>query len=414
MKIVFIGPFGLQPKGTMSMRALPLAKALVARGHTVTLLIPPWDDPERVGQIWTDEDVQVINVPLPGRWPLLFHILLTHALVRQALALQPDVVHVFKPKAYSGLAHFFLWWLRRLRGLPVRLVLDCDDWEQAWNDVSAYSAAQKFLFAWQEQWGLRYADSITVASRALQILAASYAGDKPVFYVPNGCCTGIFPGLPAREFDLSLGQTAQDRHSSMVLKSQLTAIRQKWDLGDAPTILLYSRFLEFKPARIVTQVKLVADRLPQARWLIVGCGLNGEEKSLARLLEQAHLEQFVRFAGWQPPEQLFAFFRVADVAVFPYDNTLINRTKCSVKLIDLLSAGVPIVADAVGQNCEYIESGVSGILVPVEDDVAFAESLAMLLQHPELRRKLGQAAAKRVAQDFAWSGLSQIVEEAYA
>ena len=65
MEIVFIGPFGLQPKGTMSGRALPMARALVARGHTVTVLIPPWDDPERAGQAWEDHGVQVVNVDLP-------------------------------------------------------------------------------------------------------------------------------------------------------------------------------------------------------------------------------------------------------------------------------------------------------------------------------------------------------------
>jgi hypothetical protein len=43
MNIVMIGPFGLQPKATMSFRALLMAKALVARGHSATLLIPPWD-----------------------------------------------------------------------------------------------------------------------------------------------------------------------------------------------------------------------------------------------------------------------------------------------------------------------------------------------------------------------------------
>jgi len=34
-----------------------------------------------------------------------------------------------------------------------------------------------------------------------------------------------------------------------------------------------------------------------------------------------------------------------------------------VKLIDLLSAGVPVVADAVGQNSEYIRHNETGLLV---------------------------------------------------
>ena len=135
MKIVFIGPFGLQPKSTMRVRALFLAKSLAGRGHQVAMVIPPWDDPARSGQAWEEDGIKIINVALPPGIPLLFHLLLTWTLVRQALAWQPEVIHFFKPKAYAGLAHLALWWLRRLSGRSMRLIVDSDDWEQAWNDL---------------------------------------------------------------------------------------------------------------------------------------------------------------------------------------------------------------------------------------------------------------------------------------
>ncbi|MBC8253938.1 MAG: glycosyltransferase, partial [Ardenticatenia bacterium] len=108
MNIVMVGPFGLRPKGTMSVRALPMAGALSGRGHTVTLLVPPWDHPADAGREWVEDGVRVVSCALPPKLPLLFHALLTLRLVRGAVALSPDVVHFFKPKAYSGLAHFVL------------------------------------------------------------------------------------------------------------------------------------------------------------------------------------------------------------------------------------------------------------------------------------------------------------------
>ena len=188
MNIVFIGPFGLQPKSTMRVRALPLAKALVRRGHRLTLLLPPWDDPERAGQSWEDEGVQIVNVTLPGSTPGLFQFNLSYRLVARALALRPDVIHFFKPKAYAGLAHLALWGLRRSGQTSARLVLDTDDWEQDWNNILPYSTAQKKLFAWQEVWGLRHADAVTVASRALEQLVEPYRmGVLPeIHYLPNG------------------------------------------------------------------------------------------------------------------------------------------------------------------------------------------------------------------------------------
>jgi len=391
MNIVFIGPFGLQPKGTMSARALPLAKALVAQGHRLTLLIPPWDDPARAGQSWVEEGVQVVNVALPrglGRLPLLFHIILTYVLVVRALALQPEVIHFFKPKAYAGLAHLGLWGLRHLKRLSARLVVDADDWEQAWNEVSPYSPAQKWFFAWQERWGLRHADAVTAASRAIEQLVTTSLEVSPerIFYVPNGWS----------ESSQAMGISLPEKGTR-----------------DTPTLLLYSRFWEFRLERIVTLVKFVAERIPPARWLLVGQGLRGEEKILEAKLTAAGLSQYAHFTGWLPIDRLPACFKAADVAVYPFDNTLINRTKCSVKLIELLAAGLPVVADAVGQNGAYIQSGISGILTPAEDDAALGEALVRLLQQPNLRQKLGQAAAHTIQTKFNWSILCQVCEQAY-
>jgi glycosyltransferase involved in cell wall biosynthesis len=392
MNIVFIGPFGLKPKGTVSVRALPLARALVKRGHAVTVLVPPWDDPDRAGQSWIDAGVQVVNVALPPGIPLLFSILLTRTLVAYALKLRPDAIHFFKPKAFAGLSHLALWWLRRLTGSPVRLVLDTDDWEQAWNDVLPYPRWQKQFFSWQEMWGLAHADAVTAASRELVTLAGQICNAAGVFYLPNGI------------------QSAMQARASL---STLEAVQRRWQLGPGPVILLYSRFAEFRLARIVALVRAVAQAEPSARWLVVGEGLYGEEKALAQQLQQAALTEFVTFTGWLPVDDLPAIFAHTAVAVFPYDDTLLNRTKCSVKLIDLLGAGLPVVADAVGQNSEYIQNGVSGLLVEPENDAAFGRAIVSLLQSPEKRQGIGQAAAENIQKDFDWLWLAATAEEAY-
>jgi glycosyltransferase involved in cell wall biosynthesis len=388
MKLVFIGPFGLRPKGTMSVRALPLARALVAHGHQVTMLIPPWDDPNRAGQSWHDCGVQVVNVPLPAagvsRLPLLFHILLTRTLAQRALALQPDAIHLFKPKAHAGLAHLFLWARQKMGPPSPRLVVDTDDWEQAWNRVLPYSAGQKWFFAWQERWGLTHAHAITAASRALMQLAAEAGvGSDQLFYLPNGWAKTPENGA----------ETPPQPNPS--------------------TILLYTRFAEFRLERVVSLVQQVAASVPDAHWRVVGKGFLGEEKTLQTRLREAGLAGLVDFTGWLPANQLPACFAAAAVAVHPYDDTLLNRTKCSVKLIDLLAAGVPVVADAVGQNTEYIRSGVSGILTPPEDDRAMAGAVVRLLQSPQLRAQMGQAAASFIRNNYNWQSLAQIAIKAY-
>src|SRR5438128_2718779 len=97
-RLAFVAPFGLQPKGTAGVRALPLAQALILRGHTVRLVVPPWDDAgvPAAGRISSSGGVEIVElprprVPLPGGgllgWPA--------GLLRAALRDRPHVVHVF-------------------------------------------------------------------------------------------------------------------------------------------------------------------------------------------------------------------------------------------------------------------------------------------------------------------------------
>ena len=409
MRIAMIGPFGLRPKGTMAARALPLAQALAARGHAVTLILPPWSWPEDAGRTWEEGGVLIQNVALPPRLPLAGHTLLTARLVRRALAWQPDVIHCFKPKAYAGLAAWALYWLRRLGRTQARLVVDSDDWEGrgGWNEVERYTWAQKRFFAWQERWGLTHCDAVTVASRALETLAWSLGvPPKRVFYVPNGLWSAEpSTGLPSTGLKPGWLQ-----HSIPGPQK----IREEFGLGDGPVLLLYTRFVEFRPDRPIRVLKRVVSAVPTARLLVVGQGLRGEEAHLLQAAQAAGVQDHVIYASWLTGKALAHAFAAADLALYPYDDTLLNRTKCSAKLIDLMAAGVPVIADAVGQNVEYIVSGQSGVLVPPGDIEAMAAAAVELLcAPPNVRAALGQAAAQRVRQVFAWERLVLEVERAY-
>ncbi len=384
-----VGPFGLRPRGTMSVRALPLARALVERGHAVALLLPPWQNPEDAGRTWEEGGLRVENLSLPKGVPGWFHLRLTQALVQRALAFRPDVVHAFKPKAYAGLTHRLLTW--RSRRPPV--VVDSDDWEGpgGWNDLNPYSALLKGFFARQERWGLRRGEALTVASRALESLAWAQGGAaERVFYLPNGFAWPHPPVEPRPH--------------------------------PRPTLLLYTRFFEFDLERLWRVVAAVRRARPAVRLYVVGKGLFGEEERLLRQAREAgwrvasggDAEADLCYAGYVPLEEQPRHFAGCDLALYPFDDTLINRTKCPVKLLDLLAAGMPVVAEGVGQIGEVIRPGGTGLLVPSGDEGSFVAALLQLLDGPERRRDVGQAAAADVRARFSWTRLVEIAEGAYA
>jgi glycosyltransferase involved in cell wall biosynthesis len=84
-----------------------------------------------------------------------------------------------------------------------------------------------------------------------------------------------------------------------------------------------------------------------------------------------------------------------------------------VKLIDLLSAGVPVVADAVGQNAEYIRHNETGVLVSSGDTAAMAQAVIELLRDRKKADRVGRDAAQDMIARFSWERLVLDVEQIY-
>jgi len=392
LRIAFVAPFGLRAKGTTRARALPLARELARRGHAVALFIPPYDSPEDAGKCWIDAGVEVGNAPLPrmGASSPVSYFILAWNLLRAVVAWQPEVVHVFKPKGPSGLVGTALWATRRgrhERSVPhCLLVIDSDDWEGpgGWNDDPrvGYSPLQKCFFAWQERSGLSHADAWTVTSECLRQRAIAFgAAPKKVFVLHNG-----FSDFGSESSE----STLVTRHSSLVTPS---------------SAILYTRFAGVRSADVIAIWARVRERLPDARLTAVGRGVGGEERELSG-------EPGIEVAGWVEPQSLPALFAAIQVAVVPWADTPSNRARHSAKVLELMAAGLPIVAYAVGEL--PVTLGEAGILVPPGDVTAFAKAVAELLTDRERGRQLGAAAQLRARERFAWPHLADVALAAYA
>ncbi len=380
LHIVMLAPFGIRPKGTLLARMLPLAQALTQRGHRLQIIAPPIHNPEDAGRRDSYGGVEVLHTerpPLPAPLNTLHQVA---ALMRPALHSNPDVLHLFKPKGYSGLAALLAHTLRPV--LP--LVVDTDDWEGrgGWNDVLPYPPAAKALFNWQECDLPRRAQAVTVASRTLQTQVWG-AGVPPsrVVYLPNGI------NLPA-------------------------ATRPAAAHPAASTMLLYTRFWECDVRDIVSMLAGVHARRPDARLLVVGRGEQQQERHMLRLAQRAGLAHAIDYRGWVEPARLPGVLAEADIALVPLDDTLINRARCSAKLLELMAAGLPLVVAQVGQSGEYIRDGESGLLVPPGQPAALAQAALRLLNDSGLRQRLS-AGAQAALAPFSWAALAPHAEHAY-
>lgn len=392
--ISMLAPFGIRPKGTLAVRMLPLAQALVRRGHHVSIVAPPVHNPEDAGTHTLYEGVSVFHTPvptLPGAAGVTqqIHSLWWHAMHAQSR--KPDVLHLFKPKGYSGLATL----LARYLNPQLPIVVDTDDWEGwgGWNDVLPYPMLAKQFFAWQERDLLCRAHAVTVASHALETLVWSMGiAPERVSYVPNGvsACVESKPGTGDR-------RPVPERIEGTV----------------PPTMVLYTRFWDFDVRDVVAALVAILQQCPTARLLAIGKGERGEEQSLLHLAQRAGIAHAIDYRGWVAPETIPSLLASADIALAPMDDTLINRTRCSVKLLELMLAGLPIVAGRVGEVAAYIQDGVNGLLVPPSDAAALAHAVVQLIGNAALRTRLGNAAREHVCTAYRWERLALLAERAY-
>jgi glycosyltransferase involved in cell wall biosynthesis len=148
-------------------------------------------------------------------------------------------------------------------------------------------------------------------------------------------------------------------------------------------------------------------RQPMSRLLIVG---DGPERP--RLEEQSKGLNVI-FTGAVASDSIPALLASMDLAVAPYPK--IEAFYFSpLKLYEYMAAGLPIVASRIGQIEKVIDHAITGWLVEPGNPKALAETMLTLVNHPELRRRLGKAARAAAFERHTWeSAVRRIFDLAF-
>ena len=118
-----------------------------------------------------------------------------------------------------------------------------------------------------------------------------------------------------------------------------------------------------------------------------GSGAFGEERTLASL-------PGVEVRGWLPADEIHAALEQAALAIAPWGDTPANRARHSAKILELMAAGLPVVASCVGEMPSSL--GETGVLVAPGDVEGFARAVVDLIHDLPRRAALGAAAGRRV------------------
>jgi glycosyltransferase involved in cell wall biosynthesis len=123
----------------------------------------------------------------------------------------------------------------------------------------------------------------------------------------------------------------------------------------------------------------------------------------ASLSERAR--ERVRFAGRVSHEEASAFYREADIFVFPSIFEAFPLPP-----IEAMAAGLPVVATAVGGTVESVRDGETGFLVERGDQDGLARALEKLIADETLRADFGAAGRLRASELFSWDTVCDAFE----
>jgi glycosyltransferase involved in cell wall biosynthesis len=171
------------------------------------------------------------------------------------------------------------------------------------------------------------------------------------------------------------------------------------------TAAMIANFFPYKGHETVLRAmaRVTAER-PGLRLVLFGDGR--ERGSAERLRDELGLAGSVVFAGPTP-----------DAARFlpRFDFLVLASTQEGLPnaVMEAMAAGVPPVATAVGGVPELVEDRVTGLLVPPSDELGMAGAITWMIDHPEERRRMGEAARSLMERSFSAEAMVARTEALY-
>ncbi len=329
--------------------------------HTVLALTTVSDFRQRVCR--PDVRFIALNKP-PGHAVSLYPRI--YRLLRE---LRPDVLHTCNLAALEVVP---LAWLARV---PLRVHA-----EHGWDahDPNGrnqrYQRLRRLYKPFVSQYVAVSRDLDNYLARAIGVPAARRS------LIANGVDTDIFaPSRGARQA-VSGCPFQPGRHWLVGTVGRLQTVKNQPLLARA-----FVRALREKPAMRST-----------ARLVIVG------EGPLRVEVEQVLAEAGMADLAWLPGARhdVADVLRSLDLFVLP---SQAEGTSCTLQ--EAMACGLPVIATAVGGTPDLVNEGVTGHLVPPDDEIVLARALARAFDQPDELTRQGLAARNDAAQRFGLSGM---------
>ncbi len=370
-------------KGTY-WRALHLARHLVRRGHTVTVM-PISRDLRFKFRERQEQGVTIVETPdfttgmLRSGWDV-FDALARVFWLRKT---QYDLVHAFETRPVVLIPSLYA---QKFCG--AKLVMDWCDWFGAGGSVEErpnrlLRAVLRPVETFFEERFRTYADGSTVINTVLRKrLQALGVEPETIFMLRNG--SDVENLRPFRIEDA----------------------RQRLELVQDVKIIGYIGAIFQQDAQLMAEAfNIIHQAAPNTRLLVIGyCNIPID--SLVKF------PQAVSHTGPIPGRLLNDYLAACDIFWLPLRNSGANQGRLPLKLNDYMAVGRPIVTTAVGDAASIVNMHQLGLVSADHADDLAAKVLS-LLANPAQKEYFGRQARQAAETVFGWDLITAELERFY-
>ncbi len=211
-------------------------------------------------------------------------------------------------------------------------------------------------------------------------------------------------GMPAEKVRLMPGGVDTQLFQPIDSKAEI-----KRELGvpeEAPLVGMVGRLDHVKGhEHFLEAASMVAEKMPDARFVIVGEEINITVARLKKLADKLNI----------PDKLVFVNSRIEiNRLVAALDVGVVSSTgseALSRVALEYMACGVPVVATRVGGLPEMVENETVGLTVPPANPGAMADAVQRMLEDPDDARKMGGEGRRRAVELYSREALARKAEK---
>lgn len=327
-----------------------------------------------------EEGIETLRLPTSG--PILFNKPWIKDLEKSILDFNPDVIHI------HGIISFTSLRVAKLKGKlkkSTKLILD----EHTTYDGISGSLASLFLYKVFKTFFIKLikknADKFVAVHEETKLFMSKMYGLelKDIEIIPLGCDTKNF------------------KHDEYMMKRY----REKFNIKSDEIVFCYvGKIVESKGVHIF--INAAIDLINNGEKIKVLCVGSYDEKYLKKIKSKIHrhrLEEYFIFLKAVPNKDLYKFYSVGNVGIWPKE--------CSLTILEAISCGLPVIVSNKTGAPERVVENFTGFFYEEENLEDLKDKMIIYL-NPKILKKMS-INSKKWIKKFDWEIISKDFEELY-